>query len=163
ESPLVTRPTRVPGPDGGPGEVRKLTADERKARIDEAARMLGLEAYLDRRPGALSGGQRQRVALARAVVSRPSVFLMDEPLSNLGEGRLHQVGPPREVYERPAALFVAGFIGTPPMNTASGVLADGAVAIGGSRLPVTTSAPPGEVVVGVRPEHLRLDPDGPLR
>ena len=206
ESPLVTRPTRVPGPDGGPGEVRKLTADERKARIDEAARMLGLEAYLDRRPGALSGGQRQRVALARAVVSRPSVFLMDEPLSNLdaklrtqtraelvdlhqrlgttfvyvthdqveamtmadriailSEGRLHQVGTPREVYERPADLFVAGFIGTPPMNTASGVLADGAVAIGGSRLPVTTSAPPGEVVVGVRPEHLRLDPDGPLR
>jgi multiple sugar transport system ATP-binding protein len=164
--------------------TRKVSASERKERIAEAARMLGLEPYLDRKPGALSGGQRQRVALARAVVSRPSVFLMDEPLSNLdaklrtqtrgelvdlhqrlgttfvyvthdqveamtmatriavmSEGRLRQVGTPREVYETPADLFVAGFIGTPPMNT----------------VPDPDDA---STVLGVRPEHLQLDGSG---
>ncbi|MGK2948603.1 MAG: ABC transporter ATP-binding protein, partial [Acidimicrobiales bacterium] len=150
ESPLVSRPTWVPAENGGEPELRKLTGGERKDRIAEAARMLGLEDYLDRKPGELSGGQRQRVALARAVVSRPTVFLMDEPLSNLdaklrtqtraelvdlhrrlgttfvyvthdqveamtmadriailADGRLRQVGTPREVYDTPADLFVA--------------------------------------------------------
>ncbi|MGK2948255.1 MAG: ABC transporter ATP-binding protein, partial [Acidimicrobiales bacterium] len=203
ESPLVSRATWVPA-DGGEPVLRKLSGGERKERIAEAARMLGLEEYLDRKPGELSGGQRQRVALARAVVSRPAVFLMDEPLSNLdaklrtqtraelvdlhrrlgttfvyvthdqveamtmadriailADGRLRQVGTPREVYDTPADLFVAGFIGTPPMNTVLAEVDDGVAAIGDSRLPVgaTTAR---RATVGVRPEHLHLDPDGPL-
>jgi ABC-type sugar transport system ATPase subunit len=80
ESPLVVRKYHVDGPDQPP---RKLTATERAERVAEAARVLDLEPYLDRKPAALSGGQRQRVALARAFVGRPLAFLMDEPLSNL--------------------------------------------------------------------------------
>jgi multiple sugar transport system ATP-binding protein len=64
-------------------QLRKTPKDEIKRRVDEAARMLGLEQYLKRKPGALSGGQRQRVAMGRAIVREPQAFLMDEPLSNL--------------------------------------------------------------------------------
>lgn len=64
-------------------ELRKYPKDEIKRRVDEAARILGLTQYLDRKPKALSGGQRQRVALGRAIVRKPKVFLFDEPLSNL--------------------------------------------------------------------------------
>ncbi len=163
----------------GTGEVRKLTKVEQSERVNEAARMLGLEPYLKRKPGALSGGQRQRVALARAIVARPQVFLMDEPLSNLdaklrtqtraelvdlhrrlgttivyvthdqveamtmasriavmAEGRLQQVGTSEDVYDRPANLFVARFLGTPPMNTFNVV-----VDPDGSRLTVTEAEP----------------------
>jgi ABC-type sugar transport system ATPase subunit len=206
ESPLITRPTWVTPSNGGAPVLRKLSTVERKERIDEAARMLGLEPYLGRKPGELSGGQRQRVALARAVVSRPAVFLMDEPLSNLdaklrtqtraelvdlhrrlgttfvyvthdqveamtmadriailSDGRLRQVGTPREVYDTPADLFVAGFIGTPPMNTALASLVDTDAVVGHSRVPLGRSSDHATAVVGVRPEHLHLDPDGALR
>ncbi len=228
-SPLTVREYHV----DGEAEPRKLTKAERDERIGEAARMLGLEPYLKRKPGALSGGQRQRVALARAIVARPQVFLMDEPLSNLdaklrtqtraelvdlhrrlgttivyvthdqveamtmatriavmSEGRLQQVGTTEEVYQRPANLFVARFIGTPPMNTFSARVSDDgtqAVVTGGSNpeLAATTDhaeaagdaggtdagridldpelrslvRPGAEVVVGIRPEQLRIDPD----
>ena len=80
ESPLLARRYHMDGPDV---PARKLTADERHERVAEAARVLDLEPYLKRKPGALSGGQRQRVALARAFVGRPQAYLMDEPLSNL--------------------------------------------------------------------------------
>ena len=167
-SPLTVRTYAV----DGEAEPRKLTKAERDERVTEAARMLDLEPYLDRKPGALSGGQRQRVALARAIVARPQVFLMDEPLSNLdaklrtqtraqlvdlhrrlgttvvyvthdqveamtmasriavmSQGRLQQVGTSEDVYERPANLFVARFIGTPPMNSfAARVEPDGSTA-----------------------------------
>ena len=80
ESPLLVRTYHQDGPDR---PARKLTKAERQERVTEAARVLDLEPYLDRKPAALSGGQRQRVALARAFVGRPQAFLMDEPLSNL--------------------------------------------------------------------------------
>ncbi|TAK47609.1 MAG: ATP-binding cassette domain-containing protein [Xanthobacteraceae bacterium] len=128
-------------------------------KVAWAARMFGIERFLDRKPRQLSGGERQRVALARAVVREPVVFLLDEPLSNLdaklrnsardelknfqrtlgtttiyvthdqaeamglgdriavlNQGRICQVGTPQEIYSRPADIFVATFIGSPPMN-----------------------------------------------
>ena len=66
-------------------KLRKVAKEEIKRRVHEAARILGIEHLLDRKPKALSGGQRQRVALGRAIVREPKVFLMDEPLSNLDE------------------------------------------------------------------------------
>jgi len=207
EVPLKTRAYEV---DGGP--PRKLRKPERAERVEDAARILGLDELLDRKPGALSGGQRQRVALGRAIVRRPEVFLMDEPLSNLDAklraqtrvelvelhrelettivyvthdqveamtmadrvavldaGRLQQVGPPREVYDRPANLFVARFIGSPPMNTVAGTvrvaggatsveLAGGHLAVSGhGDRPLDAAVREGlDVVAGIRPEHLRV-------
>jgi len=206
EVPLKTRSYVVDG-----AAPRKLHKHERHERVQEAARTLGLEPLLGRKPGALSGGQRQRVALARAIVRRPEVFLMDEPLSNLDAklraqtrvelvelhrqlrttivyvthdqveamtmadriavldaGRLQQVGEPQAVYERPANLFVARFIGSPPMNTVPGtVRIDGgavSVEIGGGRLSVAAGGPLADglpVVAGIRPEHLHIGA-GPL-
>jgi ABC-type sugar transport system ATPase subunit len=206
ESPLLARKVRVED-----GEPRKLTTAERSARVAEAAGVLGLSELLKRKPAALSGGQRQRVALARAIVSRPSVFLMDEPLSNLDaklraqtrlelvdlhrrlattfvyvthdqveamtmatrmavmvDGRLQQVGTPKEVYERPVNLFVARFIGSPPMNTLPGVFEvhDGEpqvrVGTGTWTMGPDVGRPDAgrPVVVGVRPEHLVVTPPG---
>ncbi len=191
ESPLVAR------------RSGRVDAAERDRRIAEAADVLGLAEYLDRKPGALSGGQRQRVALARAIVRRPEVFLMDEPLSNLDAklrtqtrlelvelwrrlettfiyvthdqveamtmgskiavmtaGKLQQVGAPQAVYERPANLFVAGFIGSPPMNLVEGVLETQHVAaVATGRIPIGTSPSVGigaSVTLGIRPEHVRI-------
>jgi len=209
ESPLRVRSYRVDGPDS---PARKLTSAERDDRVAEAARVLDLEPYLDRKPAALSGGQRQRVALARAFVGRPQAFLMDEPLSNLDAklraqtrielvelhqrvgttvvyvthdqveampmatrvaimsmGQLQQVGTPQEVYAKPINTFVAQFIGTPPMNTLSARISDdgSAVELPGGTVPM----PPGlaavpaagsDIIVGIRPEHLRVDPEGTL-
>jgi multiple sugar transport system ATP-binding protein len=187
----------------------RVSAEERALRVKEAASVLGLTEYLDRKPGELSGGQRQRVALARAIVRHPEVFLMDEPLSNLdaklrtqtrlelvdlhrrlgttivyvthdqveamtmadriaviAEGRLQQVGPPQAVYERPANLFVASFIGSPPMNVIEGTVSlsgGGAVittAVGSVSVADAGRAEDGtDVVLGVRPEHLDIVPD----
>ena len=194
-----------------PLKSRKVPASERQQLVDDVAAQLGLSALLGRKPRELSGGQRQRVALARAIVRRPSVFLMDEPLSNLdakmrtatraelvelherlgttfvyvthdqveamtmgdrvavmSDGRLQQVGVPQDVYDRPANVFVAQFIGSPPMNVVDGQVADvdgvRHVRVAGGDLPVTAElAPriPGPAVkVGVRPEHLRLADEG---
>jgi multiple sugar transport system ATP-binding protein len=206
ESPLIARKFTVDGESA----ARKLTRAERDQRVREAAGRLGLEDLLDRKPAALSGGQRQRVALARAIVSRPSAFLMDEPLSNLDAklraqtrlelvelhrqlgttfvyvthdqveamtmadriavmegGRLQQVGPAHEVYARPRNLFVARFLGSPPMNTVPATVAyDGwghafADVAGHGRLSLgLVDGLPGEgadVILGVRPEHLLLE------
>ena len=144
-------------------KLQRRPRTEIKERVQETARLLGLEQLLDRRPKQLSGGQRQRVAMGRAIIRQPQVFLMDEPLSNLdaqlrvqmrGEiealqkrlgvttvyvthdqveamtmgdrvavlraGVLQQVDTPPNIYDRPANLFVAGFIGSPPMNLARG-------------------------------------------
>jgi ABC-type sugar transport system ATPase subunit len=182
---------------------RLVDRDERDQRVEEAARILGLEDLLDRKPGQLSGGQRQRVALGRAIVRRPRAFLMDEPLSNLdaklrgqtrvelvdlyrrlettfvyvthdqveamtmatrlailNEGALQQTGTPRDVYRSPANLFVARFIGSPPMNTIDATFRGGALVLGDeTRIPINSSQPVSEgqpVVAGVRPEHIHI-------
>lgn len=138
---------------------RKYTKKEIDDKVMEAARILALQEYLDRKPKALSGGQRQRVALGRTIVRKPKVFLLDEPLSNLDaklratmrseiiklheklgatfiyvthdqveamtmgtrivvmkDGFIQQIGAPQHLYDSPANVFVAGFIGTPQMN-----------------------------------------------
>jgi ABC-type sugar transport system ATPase subunit len=192
-----------------PLRMRGLSRDELRRRVDRAAELLEIGALLERRPAQLSGGQRQRAAMGRALVREPSVFLLDEPLSNLdaklraqvraeiGElqrrtratmlyvthdqveamalaqrvavldrGRLEQVAPPRELYERPANTFVAGFIGSPPMNLFPARVEAGGegwlLALGEQRAPVDASPRlcAEAKTAGVRPEALSIAPDG---
>src|SRR5262249_4992863 len=172
---------------------RRVPKAEIDARVREAARMLEIADFLDRKPRALSGGQRQRVAMGRAVVRQPKAFLFDEPLSNLdaklrvsmrveirklqrafgttsiyvthdqleamtladmlvvmNAGRVEQIGPPLEVYEKPASTFVAAFIGAPPMNLFKvGPAEAGALAPG-------LAVPPAGAIIGVRPDEFKL-------
>jgi len=193
-------------------KYRKIAKSEVRRRVAEAARILELEPYLQRKPRQLSGGQRQRVAMGRAIVRQPRAFLMDEPLSNLDAklrvqmraeiaqlqrslgtttiyvthdqieamtlgtrvavisgGLLQQVAAPQELYTRPANLFVAGFIGSPPMNLIDAKLERGedgpAVVFGGHRLlvpPEVAAEHPAleqylgrNIVLGVRPESMQ--------
>jgi multiple sugar transport system ATP-binding protein len=188
-------------------KLRKVPKAEIDKRVRQAAGILGLERFLDRKPRALSGGQRQRVALGRAIVREPQVFLMDEPLSNLDaklrvqtraeilrlhqrlkttiiyvthdqveamtmgdriavmkDGLLQQVGTPQQLYDHPANVFVAGFIGSPAMNFMKGT-ADGSdlrvgeirLELAGKAAEVVAARPAGsDVTIGFRPEHLEL-------
>jgi multiple sugar transport system ATP-binding protein len=189
---------------GFPLKVAKVKKAERERRVRDVAEMLGLTDYLERKPAQLSGGQRQRVAMGRAIVRNPSVYLMDEPLSNLdaklrvqmrtdiaslqselgvttvyvthdqaeamtlghrvavlNDGRLQQCDTPRTLYEQPANLFVAGFIGSPSMNFCPAPAgSNGVVSLGGVDVPVPEQAAGGSLVLGFRPESLELDSHG---
>jgi len=188
-------------------KIRKYPREEIRQRVLEAAEILGIREFLDRKPKALSGGQRQRVAVGRAIVRKPKVFLFDEPLSNLDaklrvqmrieinrlhkrlqttmiyvthdqveamtmgdkivvlrDGVIQQVDTPLNLYNNPANLFVAGFIGSPAMNFITGEIVDGkTLRFQGKRFQFSVpehlrnALEPyvgRPVILGVRPEHL---------
>ncbi|HOW71343.1 MAG TPA: sn-glycerol-3-phosphate ABC transporter ATP-binding protein UgpC [Phycisphaerae bacterium] len=195
-------------------KLRRVPKAEIDERVRGAARMLGIEHLLDRKPKALSGGQRQRVAVGRAIVRTPKAFLFDEPLSNLDaklriemraelkklhrklrtttiyvthdqeeamtlgdrivvmkDGVIHQCGSPLEVYERPVNRFVAGFVGTPPMNFLKGRVEGESGGLwfdegsGRLRLPdrlarAMAGCSGREMILGVRPEGMGLRSEG---
>ena len=198
-------------------KLRKTPKAEIEERVKEAAEILGLTKYLDRKPKALSGGQRQRVALGRAIVRKPKVFLMDEPLSNLDaklrvqmrsqiikihervgattiyvthdqieamtmatrivcmkDGRVQQIGSPKELYSHPANKFVAGFMGSPAMNFLNGtVTSNGEFVIDGdSKTAIKLPAEKVEllknfvnkkVILGIRPEDIKYSEDADFK
>ena len=183
-------------------KLRKMPKDQIKARVDDAAKILGLEPLMQRKPAALSGGQRQRVAMGRAMVREPIAFLMDEPLSNLDaklrvqmraqlaqlherlktttvfvthdqveamtlgervavlrDGVLQQVDTPQNLYNHPANLFVAAFIGSPPMNLVEAHIAGGKVSFANFELPLASARDLRDyegrsVILGIRPSDL---------
>ncbi|AQQ14425.1 Trehalose import ATP-binding protein SugC [Corynebacterium glaucum] len=183
-------------------KIAKVPKLERMEMVRDAARLLDLEQFLDRKPGQLSGGQRQRVAMGRAIVRSPKVFLMDEPLSNLDaklrvqtrtqiselteklgvttvyvthdqveamtmgdrvcvlkDGKIQQVGTPIEIYDSPANLFVAGFIGSPAINFVAAEYVDGDLRVDDAvftRVELTKAPEGSKVVLGIRPEHVHI-------
>lgn len=193
-----------------------MPKDEMNKRVDEAAEILGITQYLDRKPKALSGGQRQRVAIGRAIVREPKVLLMDEPLSNLDaklrnqmraeiiklrqridttfiyvthdqteamtlgdrivimkDGIVQQVGTPQEVFDHPANLFVAGFIGMPQMNMFDAKLIEQSgkysVELDGVTIELSEEKQAAlakknvksqDITLGIRPEHITLAEGG---
>jgi ABC-type sugar transport system ATPase subunit len=191
--------------------ISRISKEEIDRRVDDAAKMLGIEPLLDKLPFHMSGGERQRVATAKAIVRNPSVFLMDEPLSSLdaalreslraeitvlqkklgvtmvfvthdqveamtmgdriavmADGKLQQVGTPDDIYANPVNIFVAGFVGSPPMNFFKGeiIKVDGDLVFSHPKFNVKInkelagklkeSADKKSVTLGARPQHIAL-------
>ena len=200
-------------------EIRGVPKAERDQSVDRVAQILQIGHLLDRRPSELSGGQRQRVAMGRAIARNPTLFLFDEPLSNLDAklrvemrtevkllhqrlhttvvyvthdqieamtlgdkiavmkaGEVQQFGTPQEIYDYPANLFVASFMGSPSMNFLRGTVvelgSDCGVVLpdrGGSITFASVNACTGlkhwvgkEVVFGIRPEQITQKVDSLL-
>ncbi|PHQ97936.1 MAG: sn-glycerol-3-phosphate ABC transporter ATP-binding protein UgpC [Marinosulfonomonas sp.] len=189
-------------------KIKKIPKDEIEKRVNRVAKILEIEDYLQRSPRQLSGGQRQRVAMGRAIVREPSVFLFDEPLSNLDAklrvqmrlqiktlqenlgitsvyvthdqveamtlghrlavlngGYVEQLGTPIEIYEKPASVFVAGFIGSPSMNLMAAEIdkSGGSVVLSnGKSVKLNTAVPDHagqKITFGIRPEHMEITTD----